>query len=176
MAKVDRVKTDFARALGHYLGEGALVAGDSLRQHDAGIVTALDDRAVQEIVDRNLAVERGKHGRAAGRRAAFAPGILADAVLVGQLDVALLDGVEDHFRRHQLHHAGGRAQFVGVFLEEYRAAGGFDQDRGRRIAVEPALFLLGALHAVVGGVEHAAPSERDERAQRRSGRASGALS
>ena len=117
----------------------------ALRQHDAGVVAALDDRAVQEIVDRNLAVERREHGRAAGRRAALAPGVLADVVFVGQLDVALLDGVEHHFGGHQLHHAGGRAQFVGVLLEQDAAAGGLDQDRGRRVAVESALLLLGAL-------------------------------
>src|SRR3981189_1823726 len=46
-----------------------------------------------------------------------APGVLADPVLVGQFDVAFLDGVEHHLCRHQLHHAGRCAQFVGVLLE-----------------------------------------------------------
>ena len=73
-----------------------------------------------------------------------------------------LDGVEDHLGRHQLHHAGRRPQLVGVLLEQHAAAGGLDQDRGRRVAVEAALVLLGALHAVVGGVDDAAPADRQQ--------------
>ena len=69
LAKVDCVKPELAGALGHHLGEGALVAGDALRQHDAGIVAALEIGAVQEIVDRDLAVEGGEHGRAARQTA-----------------------------------------------------------------------------------------------------------
>ena len=116
-------QAEFARPLGHEVGgKDPLVAGHALGERDAGIVAALDDRAVQEVVDRHLAVEGGEHGRAAGRRAALAPGVLADPIFVGQLDVALLDGVEDHLRRHQLHHAGRRAQLVGVLLEQHAAA------------------------------------------------------
>ena len=114
-----------------------------------------------------LLLMRGKHGRAAGGRAAPAPGVLADPVFVGQLDVTLLDGVEDDLGGHQLHHAGGRAQLVGVLLEQHAAAGGFDQDRGRRVAVEAAIFLLGALDALVGGVEQPRPSQSPRPASRR---------
>ena len=83
------------------------------------------------------AVDGREHGRAAGRRAALAPGIFADPVFIGGLDLALLERVEDHFHRHQLHHAGRRAQFVGVLLEQDAAAFRLDQDRGRRVAVVP---------------------------------------
>ena len=98
---------------------------------------------------------------AARGRAALAPGVFADVIFVGQLDVALLDGMEDHLGGHQLHHAGRRPQLVGVLLEQHAAACGFDQDRGRRVAVETALLLLGALHAVVGGMHDAAPADRE---------------
>ena len=117
-------QAELAGALGHEVGgKDPLVAGHAFGERDAGIVAALDDGAVQEIVDRNLAVDGGEHRRAARRRAALAPGVLADPVFVGQLDVALLEGVEDHLGRHQLHHAGRRAQFVGVLLEQHAAAG-----------------------------------------------------
>ena len=156
-------QAEFAGALGHEVGgKYPLVAGHALGQRNAGIIAALDDRALQQVVDRHLAVENGKHGRAAGRRAALAPGVLADPVFVRQLDLAFLDGVEDHLDRHQLHHAGRRPQFVGVLLEQHAAAGRLDQDRGRRVAVKAALFLLRrALHAVVGGVHDPAPTDRE---------------
>ena len=53
----------------------------------------------------------------------------------------------------------GARSSSAFFSNSDAAAGGFDQDRGRRVAVEAALFLLGALHAVVGGVDHAAPAD-----------------
>src|SRR5882757_918649 len=153
---------ELAGALGHEVGrKSMLVAGDAFGERDAGIVAARDDRAVQEVVDRDIAVDRREHRRGSGRRPAPPPGVLADPVLVRQLDVALLDGVEHHLDRHQLHHAGGRAQFVGVLLEQHAAAGGLDQDRGRGIAVEAALFLLGALDAVVGGMDDPAATDAD---------------
>jgi hypothetical protein len=162
-----------AGAFGHHVRKSALAAGDALRQHHAGIIAALDDGAVQQIVDGNLAVKHREHGRIAGRRAALAPGIFADGIFVGRLDVALLEGVKHHLRGHQLHHAGRRPQLVGVFLEQDAAAGGFDQDRGRRIAIKTALLLLGALDAVAGGIRDGAPTHRD-RDQRRNQAAPGA--
>ena len=98
---------------------------------------------MQEIVHRYLAVENGKHGRAARRRTALAPGVLADPVFVRQLDLALLDGVEDDLDRHQLHHAGRRRSSSAFFsnstlplIASIRIAVG--------VAVEAALFLLRA--------------------------------
>ncbi len=158
-------QAQLAGPLGHEVGgKNPLVAGHAFGQRDAGIIAALDDRAVQQIVDRHLAVEDGKHRRAARRRAALAPGVLADPVFIGQLDLAFLEGVEDHLGRHQLHHAGRRPQFVGVLLEQHAAAGRLDQDRGRRVAVKAAVFLLRrALHAVVGGVDDPAPADGERK-------------
>src|SRR5207247_8801535 len=102
----------------------------------------------------------GEHGLAARLRAALAPGVLADAVFVGEFDLAALDRVEHDFGGHQLHHAGRRPQFVGVLLEQHAAAVGLDQDRRRRIAVKTALVLLGALYAVIGGIDDPAPADR----------------
>src|SRR5438105_4546222 len=117
---------------------------------------------MQQIVHRHLAVENGKHGRAAGRRSALAPSVLADPVFVRQFYFAFLDGVEDDLDRHQFHHAGRRPQFVGVLLEQHAAAGSLDQDRGRRVAVKAAIFLLRrALHAVVGGIHDPAPTDSE---------------
>ena len=156
-------QAEFAGALGHEVGgKDPLVAGHAFGERNAGIIAALDDRALQQVVHRHLAVENGKHGRAAGRRTALAPGVLADPVFVRRLYLAFLDGVEDDLDRHQLHHAGRRPQFVGALLEQHAAAGRFDQDRGRRVAVEAALLLLRrALHAVVGGVHDPAPTDRE---------------
>jgi hypothetical protein len=56
--------------------------------------------AVQEIVHRDLAVDGGEHGRAARWGAAPAPGVFADAIFVGQLDVTLCERMKHHFRRH----------------------------------------------------------------------------
>jgi hypothetical protein len=141
--------------------------GDAFGERNAGVVAALDDRTMQEIVDRDLAVERGKHRRAARGRATLAPGVLADPVLVGQLDIARLDGVEDDLGRHQLHHAGGRTQLVGILFPQHAAGGRLDQDRGRRVAVEAVILgLLGALDALVGGVKHPAPAEADRQNRR----------
>jgi len=97
-------------------------------------------------------------------RAALAPGVFADMIFIGQLDLTLLDGVKHGFSGHQRHHAGGRPQLICVLFEQDAAATGFDQDRGRRVAVETALVFLGALHAVVGGVHHttAPDSNRDK--------------
>ena len=77
-------QADLARALGHLGAEVALVAGDAFGEHDAGVVGRLDDHAVQQVVDRHPAVERRKHGRAVRRRAALAPGVLADDEFVGR--------------------------------------------------------------------------------------------
>jgi hypothetical protein len=63
--------------------------------------------------------------------------------------------MEDDLRGHQLHHAGRCAQLVGILLEQDASARCLDQDRSRRIAIETALLLLGALHAVVGGMHGA---------------------
>ena len=140
LAKVDLVRPSSRARVVISLGKGALAAGHALGQDHAAVVAALDDGAAQEVGDRDAAVDGGEHGRGAGRRAALAPGILADPVFVGELDVARGQRVEHHFDGHQLHHAGGRAELVGVLLEQHAAAARLDQDRGRRVGVETAVF------------------------------------
>ena len=87
LPNVDFGQAELAGALGHEVGgKDALVAGHAFGKRDAGIIAALDDRAVQEIVHRYLAVEDGEHRRAARRRATLAPGVLADPVFVSEFD------------------------------------------------------------------------------------------
>jgi len=97
---------------------------------------------VQEIVHRHLAVEHGKHGRAARRRAALAPGVLADPVLVVSLTSPFLMALNTTSRSS----ASSCWRVRAVRLRSSRqhaAAGGLDQDCGRGIAVKAVLdFLL----------------------------------
>jgi hypothetical protein len=153
-----------ARALGHALGKGDFIAFHGLGHDHATVIAALDDGAAEEIGNGNAAVQRREHGRCAGWRAALAPGILAGAIFIGELDVATGQRVEHDLHGHQLHHAGGRAQLVGILLEQYGAGTCLDQDRGRRVRIVAALLdhLLGALHALIGGMGH--------RLQRKGGR------
>ena len=120
-------QAELARAFGQLVAELALVAGERLGEDDAGVVGRLDDHAVQQVVDADPAVQLGEHGGAARRRAAVTPGVFADLVFVGELDLALLDLMEDVFRRHQLGEAGRRDQRVGLVLVEHAAVLG-DQD------------------------------------------------
>ena len=106
-------QADLARALGDLGGELGFVAGDAFGQRDAGIVAGLDDGAAQQVLDADLAVELGIHGRGVRRRAALAPGILADREFVGELEPALLELVEDVFDRHQLGEARREDQLIG---------------------------------------------------------------
>ncbi len=125
-------KADLARALGQLDAEIGFIAGDPFGQHDAGIVAGLDDHAVQQVVDGNLAVDRREHGGAVRGRAALAPGILAHDVFVGELDAAFFKFVEHVFGGHQLGEAGREDQLVGVALEQHAAVLGVDQDGMRR--------------------------------------------
>src|SRR5471032_1008044 len=125
-------EADLARALSHLIGEISFIAGNPFGQHDAGIVAGLDDHAVQQVVDGNLAVDRREHGGAVRGRAALAPGILADGVFVGELDAAFLDFVEHVFGGHQLGETGREDELVGVALEQHAAVFSVDQDRVRR--------------------------------------------
>ena len=125
-------EADFARALSHLIGEIGFIAGQPFGQHDAGIVAGLDDHAVQQIVDGNLAVDRREHGGAVRGRAALAPGILAHGVFVGELDAAFFKLVEHVFGGHQLGEAGREDELVGVALEQHAAVLGVDQDGVRR--------------------------------------------
>ena len=78
------------------------------------------------------------------RRAALAPGVLADRVFVVELEPALLDLVEDEFDRHQLGEARRENELVGVALEQHVAVFGVDQDGMRRADADFVLLDRGA--------------------------------
>ena len=113
LVNVDLVKPDLARALGHHHAEDRLVAGQSLGERDAGVVARLDDDAAQKVVDLHPAVDRREHAGGARRRAARAPGVLADDDFIVERDIALLDLVEHELGGHQLGERSGIDQFVG---------------------------------------------------------------
>ncbi len=160
------LQANLAGALGQHRGKLAFVAGDPFGQRHGGVVGVVDDHAAQQVVDADPAVDRCEHGRAARRCAAAPPCVLAHHVLIGALDVAFAQRVEDEFRRHQLQHAGGRYRLIGVLLEQHAAALGLDQDRGRCIDIDAALVLPGALDAVVGGMAQSSRNEAEQHQSR----------
>ncbi len=158
-------KADLARPLGELLGEIKLAARDALGEDDGAVIGRLNDHAVDERVDRHLAVQRGEHRRAMRRRPAGAPGMFAHRIFVGQLDLAGLEQMEDIFRRHQLAETRRIDQLVGILLIKNAAAFGLDQDGMRRGS--PSSSFLGsgffcacaALGAGFSGFFCAAPGE-----------------
>ena len=123
---------DLAGAVVHHPHELGFVAGDAFGERDAAVVGGLDHDALQQVLDLHPAVQRRVHGRAVRRRAALAPGVDADDVLVVETDVAELELVEHHVDGHQLGEACRRDQIVGLLLEQDRAGFGLDQERVRR--------------------------------------------
>ena len=117
---------DLARALGHQRGKILLRSGQAFGDSDAGIVGRLDDHALDQVLDPDLRVELGEHGRAARLRAAFRPGVLADGERVVHRQPADFQRMEHHFHRHQLGERGGRDELVGVLRIEDRAGLGVD--------------------------------------------------
>ena len=83
---------------------------------------------MQEIVDRNLAMDRNEHARGVRWRAASAPGVGADDEFGRRLEAALPDFVEHHLLRHQFGQAGRWNEIIGGFFEQHAAAVGLDQD------------------------------------------------
>ena len=102
----------------HELGEGRLVAGDMLRQGDAGVVAGLDDHALDQFLQGDLLADLGEHARAAG-----APGRFADQDLVGEGDVTRGQFVEDHIGGQDLGQAGRVQAIIGTGLHQGLAAG-----------------------------------------------------
>src|SRR5690349_19666878 len=96
---------------------------------------------MKQIVDRNLAVDRGEHRRPVRGSAAFAPRVLADREFVRELEAALLDLVENVFRGHQFGEAGRKDQLVSVTLVQYGAVFSIDQDGVRSRDIWLVFFL-----------------------------------
>ena len=122
-------ETELARLLRHDAGKRFLIARHALGDGHAGIVAGLHDDALQELLQGLLRVDRDHHGGRAGRRAAVAPGVDAHEEFVLELDLPGLQRFEDDGQRHELAHAGGRHEFVGVVLEQHCARIGVHQDR-----------------------------------------------
>ena len=99
-----------------------LRAGDALRERDRRVVAGLNDQAAQQIVDAHLAVDVEKHRRPVRVRAAGAPGVFGDRELVVEMQASFLQLVEHDLRGQQLDGRGRRHRFVGVLLEQHRAA------------------------------------------------------
>ena len=136
------LQADLARALGQQRAERVLVAGQRFGDRDAGVVGGVDDDAVD--ADRPTfiaAVDRGEHGRAARRRPALAPGVLADDELVVELEPALFDLVEHVFERHQLGEARGRDKLIAVLFVQDAVAVGIEEERGGNVGVEGFVLL-----------------------------------
>lgn len=94
-------------------------AGKSVR----GVVGRLDHHGVDEFFDRESLTRVEVH-------------LGATHVCVGGIDAdggferkrATLEAIGEHRERHELGHAGGRREFVGVVLEQDIAAGGVEDD------------------------------------------------
>ncbi len=102
----------------HELGEGLLIAGNVLRQGDAGIVAGLDHHALDQFLQGDLLADLGEHARPTG-----APGMLADQDLIVQRDMPRGQLVEDHIGSQNLGEAGGVQAVVGMELHQGLAPG-----------------------------------------------------
>jgi len=117
------------------------VAGQRLGEGDARIIRRVDDDAVDEIVQFYAAVDGGEHRGAVRGRPALAPSVVADDVLVGELDAALLDFVEHEFKRHQFGEARRGNELIAVLLEQNAVALGIEHQRGRHAGLESLVLL-----------------------------------
>ncbi len=150
----------FPRPLGQHTAKArSLPAMPSASTMQASLPLGMT-AAVQEVVDGDLAVNGGKHGRGARRRPALAPGVLADVVFVGQLEVALLEGVKNGFDRHQFSSCwtapAARRRSSRTARCRWWPRSGSRSARRHRSRLPP----FGALHALVGGIDQAAPADR----------------
>ena len=120
-------QADLARIFGHLLGEGVLGAGDAFGEDDRRVVARLDGDALDQVGHAHHGVERREHGRAARRRAAGPPRMLAHLELVVELEPAGLQLAEHDRKRHQLAHARRRHERVGILLEQHEIGVGIHQ-------------------------------------------------
>ena len=100
----------------HVIGKGLLGAGQVFGQGHGGIVAALDDHALQQVLHRDLLADLDEHARTR-----HAPGPFAHRDLVVEADGAGLDLLEQHIGRHQLGDAGRFHALVGILLCQHPA-------------------------------------------------------
>jgi hypothetical protein len=108
-------QADFLGLPIHLLDKRGLAAGQTLGQHDAGVVAGLHDHAAYQVGNFHALAERHEHFRAAG-----APRLFADRQLVIELGTALFQIIEDEIGRHQLRHRRGRYALLGILVEQHR--------------------------------------------------------
>ncbi len=101
----------------HHLGEHGFVAGDMLGQGHAGIVSGLNDHALEQRFDRDFGTDLGKHARALG-----APGFFTHPDRVIQFQMARGQLPENHVGGHDLGEASGFEAFIRVVLGEHASA------------------------------------------------------
>ena len=128
VAKLGLFQPDPARFVGHEFGKRCFRAGHSFSDGDGRVVARLDDDALKQLVQFHLGVEWYHHGRRARGCTTATPRVLAHQELVIELDRASLECAKDDGERHQLAHAGGRDQFVGLELVHDGARLGVHQD------------------------------------------------
>ena len=132
------LEPDGARILRHLLGKGFFRAADPLGEDDGGVVARLNGDALDQVADAHHGVERREHGRPARRRAAGPPGMLAHLELILELEPPRFQLAEHDGERHQLAHAGGRRERVGILLEQHEIGVGIHQDGVLRLGLERA--------------------------------------
>ena len=130
------LEPDGARVFRHLFGEGFFRAANSFGEDDGGVVARLNGDALDQIADAHHGVERREHGRTARRRATRPPRMLAHLESVLELEPPGLQLAEHDGERHQLAHAGGRSERVGIFLEQHEIGVGIHQDGVLRLGLE----------------------------------------
>ena len=109
----------------HHVGKSVFAAGNVLGQGDAGVVTRLDDDAMQQVADRHLGADLDEHPRTTG-----APCVFADSYRVVFADLATTDFQSRDVSGHQLGQAGWRQTLVAVVLDQHVTAAGIHQNIG----------------------------------------------
>ena len=136
VAKDGVAHTQFPAAFGHLLGERFLALQESLRDDDGGVVTRLDDDALDQVLHLHLGQRFQEHGRAAAFGPAFSPCVLAHRQGVIQFETAVPQPFEQQIDGHQLAHRGRRHRLVGVLFEQDGAGSHFHQQGLTRRGLE----------------------------------------
>ena len=105
----------------HHVGEGVFTAGNVLSQRNAGVVTGLNDYAMQQVIYRGLAIERQEHSGATRRCTTGAPGMLTDWHQILLTDLAFTNFQSRNVSRHQLGQTRGGQPLITIVFHQYLA-------------------------------------------------------
>ena len=136
IGKMRARQPEFGSALVHDAGKGVLGAANPFGKRDAGVVAGLDDHRFQQVLDPDLGVELGEHGRPTRGGAAVAPGMFGDEELVIHRQAAVLQLGKDDLDRHQLGHGRRLHRRVGLLLKQDRPGLVIHEHRIGRLGVE----------------------------------------